>query len=184
MEGGMLFRILGWTFFLAAFLSAAGREAPWQAGSVYTSLEDKACKVETPSGDEEPSEAICPGVMGYALKKSFADARENLAVLDPSGREHDLRFTELISAGFSSLGPRAEWRMLAAGGAKVPAALIVAFSAQAEDGSIKEYRAVSKITSTAICLVAVIPPHSEQHGHAREAADKAAASKCMEPGTR
>lgn len=179
-----MFRILRWNLILAAVLSAAGRQVAWHAETAYTSLENKSCKVETPPEDEEPSVAICPGVMGYALKVSFADARENLAVIDPSGGEHDLRLPELISAGFSTLGPRAEWRMLAAGGAKVPAALIVVFSAQAEDGSMKEYRAVSKISPEGICLVAVIPPHSEQHGHAREAADKAAASKCLESAPR
>lgn len=178
-----VFRILFWNLLLSALLSAAGREVSWQAESMYTSLESKDCKVDAPPADEEPSFAICPGVMGYALKTTLVGARKNLAVVDPSGRVHDLDFPGLISAGFSALGPRAEWRMLSTGGARVPAALIVGFTAQAKNGSEAQYLAVSKITPKAICLVAVLPPHSEQHEHAREAADRAATSKCMEPKT-
>lgn len=149
--------------------------------SVYTSLDRKACRMLEHPPDEEPSQMICPGVAGYALRITFIDAREGLAIVDPSGKAHELDFMGLISTGFSALGPKAEWRMDSVGGARTPTALITRFTAQGEDGSQVSYLTVSKITRTRICLVKAITPGPNQNRRAREVADRAGQSACLEP---
>jgi hypothetical protein len=142
--------------------------------SVYTSLAAADCRVTATDEESESSSSRCPGVAGYELNVHEGDLRMSIDVITPDGREHPLNYWSVISSGFSSLGPRAEWRMR--GGR--PIALIVRMNASEdpEDSSrITSYLAVAKITPSAICVTDRVPPSADANEAARRAADQSAA---------
>jgi len=147
--------------------------------SVYTPLEFGKCKVvsRNPEGDGSAVD-LCPGVAGYALVLEEGDLRQNLQVIFPNRKKYSLELWTFISSGFSSTGPRAEWRM----SGKVPKALIVRFNASenSEDSSkITSYLAVAKIGSSGACLVAKIQPGVNMNLEARRISDRASTMKCL-----
>ena len=56
-------------------------------------------------------EGRCRGVAGYTLLLSEGDLRQNIIVVTPQGAKHSLELWDVVSGGFSSVGPKAEWRM-------------------------------------------------------------------------
>ncbi len=152
--------------------------------SVYTPLEEKQCRT-LKSGTSEVGddyEGRCRGVAGYALLVTEGDLRQNITVVTPRGAKHSLDLPNVISGGFSSVGPKAEWRMANQKGKLVPVALIVRYNAN-EDSSqpskITSYLAVTKITSTGICITDKISPGPMANEDARRAADEAASKPCL-----
>src|SRR4029079_14022062 len=107
---------------MAALLSLSGSLSLAQNRSLYTSLESKQCrtiKVETTgAGDYE---GRCRGVAGYSLTLLEGDLRQHIIVNTPKGTKHSLELWDVISGGFSSFGPKAEWRVNAT---QAPVALI------------------------------------------------------------
>lgn len=104
----------------------------------------------------------------------------SVTVEDPAGQEHPLDLWTLVSSSFSSLGPRAEWRMTRRSGIDVPVALIVRFNAtHPETSKVTSSLAVAKITESGICLVEVIPPVPGANQKAREVADGAGERPCL-----
>ncbi len=159
-------------------LAAAGLE------SVYTNLDAKKCKTLSVDKETGDSEQQCPGVAGYKLKVSEGDLRQSVTVLDPQGKEHPLEYYSVISAGFSFLGPKAEWRVEKKDGKLVPKALIVRVNASEnpEDPNQKtSYLAVAKLGPDRTCVTAKIPPGAKMNELAREAADAAADRPCLKP---
>jgi len=147
--------------------------------SVYTPLEFGKCKAisRNPDGDGSAVD-LCPGVAGYALVLEEGDLRQNLQVIAPGGKKYSLELWTLISSGFSSTGPRAEWRMAG----KLPKALIVRYNASEtpEDPSkITSYLAVAKIGPSGACLVARVKPGREMNLEARRISDRASGMKCL-----
>lgn len=162
---------------LALFASSSISHA--QNRSVYTSLEAKQCrtiKIETTgAGDYE---GRCHGVAGYSLTLIEGDLRQNIIVNTPKGSKHSLELWDVISGGFSSVGPKAEWRMAA----KAPVALIIRYNASENpDNPDKRtsYLAVAKITPTEICITDKISPSANANSEARSAADSAATRPCL-----
>lgn len=149
--------------------------------SVYTSLAEGDCRLV--EKDEETGGTVqrCPGVAGYALKVSDWDARMSVTVVAPDGSEHPLKYTSVITHNFSSLGPRAEWRMSGAEGR--PQALIVRVNAN-EDNMNPErttsYLAVARVAPRGSCVVGRIGPVADANVLARQAADRAAGQPCLE----
>jgi hypothetical protein len=88
-----------------------------------------------------------------------------------------------VTGGFSALGEQAEWRFTGADPEAGPMALIVAVNAAEwdDDGETTQvtYLAVSKITSSAICVIDSIGPGSDQETLARAAADSSADRPCL-----
>src|SRR5688572_18924303 len=79
--------------------------------SVYTSLEEKQCRtIKSAMAGDDGYEARCPGTAGYTLLLSEGDLRQNITVVTPRGVKHSLDLWDVISGGFSSVGPKAEWR--------------------------------------------------------------------------
>ncbi len=148
--------------------------------SVYTPLEFGKCKVITRIVDEGGSSVdVCPGVAGYRLQLEEGDLRQNVQVVFPSGQKYSLELWTTISGGFSSTGPKAEWRM----SGKVPKALIVRYNASEnpEDSSkITSYLAVAKLSSSGACVVAKIKPSPTMNLEARRISDRASAMKCLQ----
>lgn len=155
--------------------------APEPVESIYTELSAPTCTVVEEDGpeDEPPVGRLdCPGPVGYALQVVDFDARMDLFVVDPEGTVHGLEFWRTVTGSFSSLGPRAEWRL--AGGK--PAALIVrlqAFEDPEDPNRATSYLVVSKISPEAVCVTAKIEPMEEQNVVARAAADRASITDCL-----
>src|ERR1051325_4453515 len=148
--------------------------------SVYTSLEEKHCRpIKSASADYE---GRCRGVGGYALVLSEGDLRQNVTVVTKQGTKHSLDLWDVVSGGFSSLGPKAEWRMARQNGKLAPVALILRYNANedpAQPTKRNSYLAVTKITPTEICVTDKIPPGPNANEDARRAADNATTRPCL-----
>lgn len=160
---------------------ASGSQSHAQNRSVYTPLEEKQCrtiKVETTgAGDYE---GRCRGVAGYSLTLLEGDLRQNIIVNTPKGAKHSLELWDVISGGFSSVGPKAEWRVTSKNGK--PVALIIRYNASENPDSPDKrtsYLAVAKITPTTICITDKISPGATANIDARRAADSAANKPCL-----
>ena len=154
-----------------------------QNRSVYTSLDAKQCrtiKIETTgAGDYE---GRCRGVAGYSLTLLEGDLRQNIIVNTPKGAKHSLELWDVISGGFSSVGPKAEWRMASQNGNPLPTALIIRYNASENPDNpnkLTSYLAVAKITPTTICITDKISPGANANIDARRAADSAANKPCL-----
>jgi hypothetical protein len=150
--------------------------------SVYTSLEEKQCRtIKTTSSDYE---GRCPGVAGYKLLLSEGDLRQNVTVVTAQGTTHSLDLWVVVSSAFSSVGPKAEWRMAMQNGKLVPVALIIRYKASEDPeqpNKLNSYLAVSKITPAEICVTDKISPGPKANEEARRAADVAATKPCLKP---
>lgn len=147
--------------------------------SVYTSLADADCRLVEKDEETGATSSRCPGTAGYALLVHDYDARMTVDVVAPDGRTHRLRYSGVITSAFSSLGPRAEWRMR---GGK-PVALIVrvnAFEDPEAPNRATSYLAVARITPREVCVTDRIPPTTPNANEAaRQAADQPASRPCM-----
>ena len=165
--------------------------ASWQAGqaqpnqSVYTSLDAKQCRtLKSDASEAGDYLGRCKGIDGYSLLLAEGDLRQNLTVVTPSGTKHSLELWNVISGGFSSLGPKAEWRVSTQGKTVVPVALIVRFNASEDPENSKKitsYLAVTKITNSEICVTHKIGPGAQANEEARRAADDAVDKPCLKP---
>jgi hypothetical protein len=168
---------------LALSIGSAG--AGPQIESVYTELSDAGC--EPPRIDDETGSSAqrCAGVGGYELVRLNDDSRTSVNLVSPAGEEHALNYWNVVTRAFSSLGPRAEWRVIGRGREIVPVALIVRVNsysdADADQPVINSYLSVAKITNSEICVTDVIEAGAEANERARKAADAAAGKPCIAP---
>ncbi len=164
-------------------LAGVGTVAAQTNKSVYTSLAEKQCrKLKSAEAGDDGYEGRCRGVAGYALLLSEGDLRQNITVITPKGAKHSLELWDVISGGFSSVGPNAEWRMAMQNGKLSPVALIVRYNASEnpdQPDKLSSYLAVSKITPTEICVTDKILPGPNANEDARRAADTAATKPCL-----
>jgi hypothetical protein len=145
--------------------------------SVYTSLAEADCRVLKVDEEAGGSTSRCPGVAGHRLNVHDGDARVSIDVITPDGKEHPLNYWSVISHGFSSPGPRAEWRMR--GGRPIALIVRVNASEDPEDSTRQtSYLAVAKITANEICVTDRIAPAPDANEVARRAADASAARPC------
>ncbi|HZI61171.1 MAG TPA: hypothetical protein VFD62_10680 [Pyrinomonadaceae bacterium] len=168
---------------LALLLCSAVTALAQANSSVYTPLAEKQCKtdklVDALPGDYE---ARCRGVAGYSLIVAEGDLRQNVTVVTPKGAKHSLELWDVISNAFSSVGPRAEWRVAKQNGKLAPVALIIRYNANEDPESPNKqssYLAVTKITATEICVTDKIVPGATANEDARRAADTAATKPCL-----
>jgi len=150
--------------------------------SVYTPLDPKQChKLESDTGDGGYI-GRCRGTGGYALIVTEGDLRQNIIVVTPQGKQHSLELWHVVSGGFSSLGPKAEWRMSRQKGKLVPVALIVRYNASEDpenSNKTTSYLAVAKITLDEICVTDKISSGAVANEDARRAADAATTKACL-----
>lgn|SRR5215213_5329117 len=148
--------------------------------SVYTSIGHKQCRtLKSAEAGDDGFEARCRGTAGYNLILSEGDLRQNLTVITPKGAEHSLELWSVVSSGFSSVGPKVEWRL---GGKGAPVALIIRYNANEDaeaPNKLMSYLAVAKITATQICVTEKISPGPKANEDARRAADAAASKPCL-----
>ena len=154
-----------------------------QTRSVYTSLTVNSCRtIKTETTGAGDYEGLCRGVSGYSLTLLEGDLRQNIIVNTPKGAKHSLELWDVISGGFSHVGPKAEWRISRQNGRLSPNALIIRYNAiENPDNPNKytSYLAVAKITSTEICVTDKISPGANANIDARRAADNAATKPCL-----
>jgi hypothetical protein len=163
-----------------ALAIAANAQSP---ESVYTSLSSKNCKTIKVDKEGEGSVQSCAGIAGYKLLVEEGDLRQSITVVTPKGKKHELNYWQVITGGFSSLGEKAEWRVVKSKGKIVPVALIVRVNASEDPEDAKKitsYLAVAKITAQKICVTDKIHPSATQNEEARRAADSSANKSCLE----
>jgi hypothetical protein len=151
--------------------------------SVYTSLEAKSCRT-LKSDSSEAGEYLgrCSGVSGYSILVEEGDLRQNITVVTPKGTKHPLELWTLVSSAFSSLGPKAEWRMTRSKTKAVPIALIVRYNASENSEKpdrTTSYLVVTKITQAEICVIDRIPPGPTANDDARRLADESTSKPCL-----
>lgn len=173
-----------YSLFIAGILLGAVITVVGQSNqSVYTSLGAKQCRtIKSAEAGDDGYEGRCRGVAGYALLLSEGDLRQNITVITPKGAKHSLELWDVISGGFSSVGPKAEWRMTMQNGKPSPVALIVRYNANEDVNAPNKqnsYLAVSKITLTEICVTDKISPGTTANEDARRAADASATKPCL-----
>jgi hypothetical protein len=152
-----------------------------QNRSVYTSLQEKQCRtIKTETTGAGDYEGRCRGVGGYSLTLLEGDLRQNIIVNTPKGARHSLELWDVISGGFSSVGPKAEWRVTNKN--RQPVALIIRYNASENSDNPNKrtsYLAIAKITPTEICITDKISPSANANTDARRAADNAANKACL-----
>ena len=164
---------------MIVLLACVATAAAQSNRSVYTSLGEKQCRtIKSAKPENDEFEARCPGTAGYKLILSEGDLRQNLVVVTPKGKEHSLDLWAVVSSGFSTVGPKVEWRL-----AKTkPVALIIRYNASEDAESPNKnmsYLAIAKITATEICVTEKIAPGPKANEDARRAADAAATKPCL-----
>ena len=151
--------------------------------SVYTPIGDKQCRtLKSAEAGDDGFEARCRGTAGYSLILSEGDLRQNITVITPKGREHSLELWSTVSSGFSSVGPKVEWRLTTQNGKAVPVALIIRYNANEDPeapNKLLSYLAVAKITANEICVTEKIAPGPKANEDARRAADAATSKPCL-----
>ena len=154
-----------------------------QNRSVYTPFDTRHCRtVKSPDADEDDLLGRCRGVAGYALLLSEGDLRQNLIVVTPRSKEYSLELWDVVSSGFSTVGPRVEWRMMRQNGKLLPVALIVRYNANEDPehpNKLMSYLAVAKITADEICITDKISSGRNANEAARRAADSATTKPCL-----
>lgn len=151
--------------------------------SVYTNLDAKFCKtIKSDSSETGDYLGRCPGIAGYTLLVSEGDLRQNITVVTPKGTKHSLDLWSVVSPAFSSLGPKAEWRMSKTKMKSVPVALIVRYNASEnpeKPDKTTSYLVVTKITANEICVTNRIAPGATANADARRLADESANKPCL-----
>ncbi len=148
--------------------------------SVYTSIGEKQCRtIKSHEAGDDGFQARCRGVAGYTLILSEGDLRQNITVITPQRKEHSLELWSVVSSGFSSVGPKVEWRVTRQ---NKPVALILRYNANedaTQPNKLLSYLVITKITSTEICVTDKIPPGPKANEDARRAADAASTKSCL-----
>jgi hypothetical protein len=150
--------------------------------SVYTSLTTDACTSVSENKETGSTIGRCPGVGGYQLLVADDDSRMSVTVVTPDKKEHPLNYWTIITPHFSTLGGKAEWRVMRQGSRVVPVGLIVRVNARESESSQKKtsYLAVAKIGADEICVTRKIVSTANANQEARDAADHAGADSCLE----
>ncbi len=107
----------------------------------------------------------------------------SITVVTPDNREHSLDYWNIITRSFSSLGDKAEWRVVKRNGKITPIALIVRVDSSEQKNlnapKKTSYLAVAKITPEEICVTDKISPTVDANEQARQAADNSANKACL-----
>jgi hypothetical protein len=172
-------------FTILLLFSACDFVAAQSNQSVYTSVDVKQCRtIKSTAAEGGSYEGRCRGVAGYNLMVEEGDLRTNIKVIAPGGATHSLDLWSVVSAAFSSLGPRVEWRMTKRNQKSTPVALIIRYNASEnpdKPNKITSYLAVAKITAKEICVTDKIMPGPKSNEDARRTADTAQTRPCLKP---
>ena len=165
---------------LAVLLACANIVTAQTTQSVYTPLGDKQCRtIKSHEAGDDGFEARCRGAAGYTLLLSEGDLRQNITVITPQRKEQSLELWSVVSSGFSSVGPKVEWRIARQ---NKPVALILRYNANedaTQPNKLLSFLVVTKITPTEVCVTERISPSPTANEEARRAADAASTKSCL-----
>ena len=150
--------------------------------SIYTDLASSKCKSMKVDKETGASIQNCSGIAGYKLQVLDDDDRQSITVITPDRKEYPLNFWHVVTLGFSSVGNKAEWRVMRNQNKISPLALIVRVHANEDSANPKRvtsYLAVAKITPDAVCVTHKILPGAKANEEARTAADGAQSAPCL-----
>ena len=153
--------------------------------TIYTHLAEDTCVDTEKDESEEWSVQSCVGVGGYSLLVSEGDLRQTVDILAPDKQRFKLEYWSVVSSGFSTVGDKAEWRVIREGGRIRPIALIVRYNVNEDPEDtekITSYLTVSKITPTGACVTDVVKPVRNANELARKIADTASDKPCLKGG--
>ena len=141
-------------------------------GRAYRHTSLAGCEVVREEHEEMPFvETLCPGPAGWALRVTDSDARQNLVVVAPGGREASLELSRIGGGGFSSLGETAEWRG-PAGPDFAPDSLIVRYRvAESPPPEPETAYLLAVDLAPRPCVVSRVAPGPAQNEVARARAD-------------
>ncbi|MEO6365772.1 MAG: hypothetical protein ABIO38_06985 [Luteimonas sp.] len=149
--------------------------------SVYTDLTD--CRTVQVFQESGASIKRCPGVAGHHLLVEDDDDRQSVTIVAPDGKRQQLRYWDVITGAFSSLGEKAEWRVTGTGKAMRPIALIVRVHAHENPDAPSErtsYLAVAKVAAGKICVTHRVENSRRANEEARRVADASAGAACLD----
>lgn len=171
--------------FLAAGILAAGLLPSAMAASmdsVYVDLAGSQCVTRSVDQQHGVSVQRCPGVGGYGLVVEDFDGRQSVSVERPDKTLQPLDYGRVITSGFFTLGPKAEWRVDRSAGKSVPVALIIRVIAsenpEAPDRKTS-FLAVARISPSGICVTDRIRASATMNEEARRAADASFNKPCL-----
>lgn len=173
--------LLAAVFFVLLFATAESVKAQAKLESVYTDIFSSKCRTIKVDKETGSSTQICPGIAGYKLLALEDDARQSITVVTPDGKHHPLDVWQVITYAFSSVGSKAEWRVVRSKGKVSPVALIVRVNASEGENPIRltSFLAVVKVTPEKICVTHKIPQGAKANETARHAADTAKTAACL-----
>ena len=125
----------------------------------------------------------CPGVAGFYLLVADDDARMSVSIVAPGGKEYPQEYWDVVTSSFSSLGSKAEWRVMKRGATYAPIGLIIRVNASDQsDPDVpkkRSYLVISKITERDICVTDKIESAVNANQQARLAANSSASKTCL-----
>lgn len=145
--------------------------------SVYSNLEGDSCK------EVYSYEARCTGTAGYDLMVLDDDNRISIDIVFPDKKRYPLNYWDVVTNKFTSLGKKAEWRMINLNGKMTPLALIVRLYSQTleeESQPDQSYLVIAKIKENQACVTNVVNGNqADANEIARVLADQAPDNPCM-----
>ena len=153
-----------------------------QTSSVYTDLSGSNCRTVKSNQETGSLEKHCGAFGSWSLMVLDDDDRMSVNVVTPDQKQYELNFWGVVTPAFSSLGSKAEWRVVKENGTSKPIALIIRINSTSEQNGKRErqsYLAVSKITENEICVVEKISGQKNDNQLARNAAENAASKPCL-----
>jgi len=146
--------------------------------SSYTSIDQKDCL--TLDSDNLGSIQECEPFNDIKVKVIEGDIRQSIS-LTRDKKEYDLEFWTTVSAGFSSLGSKIEWRHQIGNPLKLVGMIVrLDVNEDSDDlDNMTSYLVVSKITQETICVVGKIMPEKRQNELAREMLDSVKELPCL-----
>ena len=153
--------------------------------SIYTNLSGKTCRSVKSGAEPGSNIRKCSGVSNYSLLVLDDDNRMSLTLLTPDGKAHPLELWTIITKSFSTLGGKAEWRVIQKRGKLTPIALIVRVNANIledpDKPQRKSYLAVTKITPEKVCVTDKVEAAADANAKARQLADDSTQKDCLKP---
>ena len=145
-----------------------------QSHAAHSALAGGGCTVVQTDEETGATDERCPGQEGFDVIVSYDDQRQSVSVVDGAGNVYPLDVWSVITEGFASLGPSAEWHWAA--GSKVPSALIV----EVRESAGPVHIAVAKLAPPNVCFVGNFTGASAKERAVRVAAG-ALSLPCLPP---
>ena len=164
---------------------SAAADAKDRLQSVYTDLSGKNCTRAEVDKQTGASSRECPGVANFRLIVADDDERMSITVIAPDGTRYPLNYWDVITRSFSTLGQRAEWRIMEHNGSITPVALIVRVNWYDQENLESPKRrssiAIAKLQRGDTCVVGKIGSVPNGNQLARQIGADAPNRACLKP---